>query len=288
MTSATGSETRSLADRLRRAATNVPGSTQAFEFRRRDRQRAGSVLAAGLAARTFLMLLPLAFIVAAVVGFADESSPNFSAREVRAVGLTANLVKVVSQSSADARRGRWILLALGVVLLFYAAHSLYRALFMTHLVAWEMTVVQVRPVSIVATCLLLVSVPIIAGFVSLARVLPLGPLLLLGVPAGIVLYSAMWLLISRLLPHRADRWMGLVPGALAWGVGMMALQLISVFVLPDRLSGMSQLYGALATASSTMFWLFLFGRLTVGAATLNAVLWDRRLKAQLSAKSAAA
>jgi uncharacterized BrkB/YihY/UPF0761 family membrane protein len=42
---------------------------------------------------------------------------------------------------------------------------------------------------------------------------------------------------------------------------------------------MSQLYGSLATASSTIAWLFIFGRLTVGAATLNAAFWDRRGKA---------
>ena len=67
---------------------------------------------------------------------------------------------------------------------------------------------------------------------------------------------------------------------------MMVLQLIAVFVLPG-LDGLSRLYGTLAIASSTMVWLFIFGRLTVGVATLNAVLWDRRLKA-MRTKSAAA
>lgn len=279
---------KALLARLRRVAVALPGSTQAFEIRRRDRQRAGSVLAAGIAARTFLMLLPLAFIIAAVDGFLDQADPNFSAREVRAAGLTANLVKIVAQSSGEARRGRWILLAVGVVLLFYAAHSLYRALFMTHLVAWEMTSAVVRPGSMVIACVLLVLLPVVAGIASLARVMPLGPLLFLGVPAGFLLYSSLWLWISWLLPHRADRWIGVVPGALAWGAGMLVLQLIAVFVLPDRLGGMSQLYGTLATASSTMAWLFIFGRLTVGAASLNAVLWDRRLKAPRAARSAAA
>jgi hypothetical protein len=264
---------------------SLPGSTQAFELRRRDRQRAGSVLAAGLGARTFLMLLPLAFIVAAVVGFLDETYPNFSARTVRAAGLTANLVKIVAQSSADARRGRWVLLIVGLVLLFYAALSLYRALYMTHLLAWDMTTAEIRAGSVVLACVLLVMLPIIGGIASLARELAPGVLLLLAVPAGVALYSALWFAMSWLLPHRADRWTALVPGALAWGGGMIVLQSIAVFVLPDRLGGMSQLFGSLATASSAIATLFIVGRLTVGAATLNATLWDRHAKSPRAVRS---
>jgi uncharacterized BrkB/YihY/UPF0761 family membrane protein len=267
---------------------SLPGSTHAFELRRRDRQRAGSVLAAGIAARTFLMLLPLAFIVAAGVGFLDQTYANFSARTVRGAGLTANLVKVVAQSSGDARRGRWVLLIVGVVLLVYAALSLYRALYMTHLVTWDMTAAESHAGSVALACMLLVLFPTVGGLASLARELAPGALLLLGVPAGVALYSALWLVMSWLLPHRADRWTGLVPGALAWGGGMIVLQFIAVFVLPDRLGGMSQLYGSLATASSTIAWLFIFGRLTVGAATLNAALWDRRGKAMRPSKASPA
>jgi uncharacterized BrkB/YihY/UPF0761 family membrane protein len=197
---------------------------------------------------------------------------------MRAAGLTANLVRVISQSSAEARRGRWILLVVGVILLFYAAHGLYRALYMTHLVAWGMQAAQIHVGPLILTCGLLVLLPIVGAVTSLSREAHLGVLLVFGVPAGVALYSALWLWISWLLPNRAGRWTGLVPGALAWGTGMIALQLVSVFVLPDRVGGMSQLYGSLATASSTMAWLFLFGRLTVAAATLNAVLWDRSHK----------
>jgi len=273
------SGTDSLPSRLRAALVSLPGSTQAFELRRRDRQRAGSVLAAGIAARTFFMLLPLAFIAAAAVGFLDQTYPNFSARTVRAAGLTANLIKVVAQSSGDARRGRWVLLVVGVVLLGYAALSLYRALYMTHLVAWDMTAAESHARSALLGCALLVLFPVLGGLASLTRELAPGVFLLLEVPLGVALYSALWLVMSWLLPHRADRWTGLVPGALAWGGGMIVLQFIAVFVLPDRLGGLSQLYGSLATASSTIAWLFIFGRLTVGAATFNATLWDRRAKA---------
>jgi uncharacterized BrkB/YihY/UPF0761 family membrane protein len=232
------------------------------------------------------MLLPLAFLLAALEGFLDQAHPNFSAREVRAAGITANLVKVVAQSSADARRGRWILLLIGVILLIYATHSLYRALFMTHMVAWEMTTAKLHPTSMAIAGVLLALLPVVGGLGSLAREWHPGALLVVGIPAGLTLYSALWLWISWLLPRRADHWGDLVPGALVWGTGILALQLISVFVLTDRLAGMAQLYGALATASTTMAWLFLFGRLTVLAASLNALLWDRRLKSLDMSKAA--
>ena len=221
------------------------------------------------------MLLPLAFVVAAVIGFLDEAFPNFSAREFRAAGLTAGLVNVVAQSSGDARRGRWILLIIGIVLMLYAAHGLYRALYMTHLVAWEMPPLPAKARPMVLASVFLVLLPVVGGVGSLARNAA-GALVLVAVAAGIALYSSAWLGISWLLPHRADRWTGLVPGAVLFGTGMTVLQLIALFVVPGGTHGMSRLYGSLAIASSTIAWLFIFGRLAVGAATLNATLWDRR------------
>jgi uncharacterized BrkB/YihY/UPF0761 family membrane protein len=159
---------------------------------------------------------------------------------------------------------------------------------MTHLIAWEMTSAQIRVGSMVLACVLLVLIPVVGGVASLARVAPLGLLLVIGLPVAVVVYSGLWLWISWLLPHRSERWTALIPGALAWGGGMLLLQFIAVFVLPDRLGGMSELYGTLAVASSTMAWLFIIGRVSVGAATLNAVLWDRRRKASRLSKTSPA
>lgn len=234
------------------------------------------------------MMLPLAFILAALIGFMDQAYPSFSTRTVRAAGLTANLVRVVAQSSGDARRGRWVLLIVGAVLLFYAAHSLYRAMYMTHLVAWEMTASETHVRSVVLASGLLVLLPIVALLVSLGREAPLVVLLTFGVPTAILVYSALWLWISWLLPHRADRWTDLLPGALAWGAGATVIQLFAVLVVPDRAGNMSSLYGTLAIASSTIAWLFILGRLTVGAATLNAVLLDRRRKTMRGSRTSLA
>ena len=184
------------------------------------------------------------------------------------LALSALLITIVDPSEPDR-----------LVAITYAALSLYRALHMTHLVAWDMNAAESHAGSALLGCALLVLFPVLGGLASLTRELAPGVFLLLEVPLGVALYSALWLVMSWLLPHRADRWTGLVPGALAWGGGMIVLQFIAVFVLPDRLGGLSQLYGSLATASSTIAWLFIFGRLTVGAATFNATLWDRRAKA---------
>jgi uncharacterized BrkB/YihY/UPF0761 family membrane protein len=88
------------------------------------------------------------------------------------------------------------------------------------------------------------------------------------------LFSGVWFLAFISLPHRGDP-SGLLPGTAVVAVTNTFLLWFSRFYLPGRLDRASDIYGAFATVTVALAWLFLFSRVFVLASSLNAVLWER-------------
>jgi hypothetical protein len=94
--------------------------------------------------------------------------------------------------------------------------------------------------------------------------------------ASTALPGAIWLAISRLLPHRVAMWRGLVPGAVLVAVGIQAFTIVTIWFLAPKLASATALYGILGVAATFLFWLYILGRLFIAAATLNASLHEQR------------
>jgi uncharacterized BrkB/YihY/UPF0761 family membrane protein len=73
--------------------------------------------------------------------------------------------------------------------------------------------------------------------------------------------------------------MSLLPGAVVFGAGFALLQLITAYVIAPMALSKQGTYGALGIAAVLLVQLFLLSRLMVGAAVLNATLWERRVRA---------
>jgi uncharacterized BrkB/YihY/UPF0761 family membrane protein len=91
-------------------------------------------------------------------------------------------------------------------------------------------------------------------------------------------YAGLWLLITLRLPHRAAAWTDLIPGALLFGFGIEAIQLVAAYVLAPYALAKQGTYGALGVAAALLLALYLASRLAVAAAVLNATLWERRTR----------
>jgi uncharacterized BrkB/YihY/UPF0761 family membrane protein len=240
----------------------------------RDRHHAGSVLAAGLAFRIFLMLLPLYLLAASALGFLAGGSGGTVPAVESTLRLGGAVAKAINSSAAEAHDGQWVLLLTGMVLLVYTLNSALRALRLVHVVAWQDRPGRSGPVATALASLLLIAMLLWGALASvlIALVPYLGPLI------GVLLVAALggtWLLLSTLLPHGAAPWRALVPGAALVAVGLGAMYLVSSYYLPHKLSSTSQLYGALGIAATVMTWLFLGCRLIVAATVLNAMRWER-------------
>jgi uncharacterized BrkB/YihY/UPF0761 family membrane protein len=252
----------------------MPGASTARGIVQRDRRHAGSVLAAGLAFRLFLMLLPLLLLGSSALGFLAGGPGRPVSAVGTTLGLTSAVVKVMNDSGAEAHEGRWILLLTGLVLLAYTASSAYRALRLVHVVAWQDRPERASPLTTALVGLLLIAMLLWLALESvLAWRFPIAwPL------TAVLLVTALWstwLLISMLLPHADAPWRALIPGATIVAIGVGTMHLVSTYYIPHKLSSTSQLYGALGVAATVMTWLFLGCRLIVAAVVLNALLWER-------------
>lgn len=264
----------SIQDRLDAFQARMPGATTARGMYQRDRRHAGSVLAAGLAFRLFLMLLPLFLLASSAVGFlAGGRGASLPAVE-STLGLHGAIVKALSDTQSDARDGRWLLLLSGLVLLVYTLNSAYRALRLVHVVSWQDRPERAGPLATALSWALLMAMLLWGGLASaLASRLPdAWPL------TGTLLVAALggtWLALSMLLPHGTASWRALLPGAAVVAVGLATMHVVSSSYIPRKLSSSSALYGTLGLAATLMTWLFLACRLIVAATVLNALLWER-------------
>jgi uncharacterized BrkB/YihY/UPF0761 family membrane protein len=98
--------------------------------------------------------------------------------------------------------------------------------------------------------------------------------------AAMLGFFALWLFISWLLPHRGGL-LSLFPGAALVAFGVEVLHLVTVYYVSRKLWAFSDRYGALGASVVILGWLYLLGRLVVGAAALDAAVWRRRQRMPL-------
>ena len=267
-------EERAQAERRHHDSVDV-----AFELVDRDGEVGGGIIAGALAYRFFIWLLPLALVVVAGLGFAAEStdeSPEDTAESVGLAGLVSDSVARAADSP-----NRWYALLVGIPVLLWTTRSLLRAVIGAHRLVWrdlrsaapKPTVAGTVRLLILLLCLFLVGV-----LASAVRAWSGGTGLISTMLVALP-YAGIWLLASLRLPHRDAPWKALVPGALLFGVGLEVLNIVAAYLIAPWAINKQGTYGALGAAAALLLALFFASRLIVGAAVLNATLWERRARA---------
>jgi uncharacterized BrkB/YihY/UPF0761 family membrane protein len=247
-------------------------------------RRVGSgALAALLAYRVFIWLLPLAFVAVAALGIYAEETDTSADEIVEQFGLAGYFASSVAQTATSTSgAGRLVALLVGLLFLLYQTYALLRATSAVHSLAWGIRVVPVRrPVTATLSALALLLGALLAA--SMLRTLPDRLGTVTGTLAVLVAYSApsvAWLLASSHLPHRASRRTGLVPGAVLVGLAFALLHAFNAFLLVPWLESRQETYGVLGVAAGILFTLYLLGWSIASGAALNRVLEDRRRHAE--------
>jgi len=232
----------------------------AFVALARDTESGGGVLAAAVAFRVFLFVIPYIFGVIAlfdVAGSVSGKDPRSVARSWGIGGLFA-LVGVL-------------------VVVLLAGRALLKTLRIVHGLVWRVPVRKpARPTraALVIVALTTVSLLLSATIERLRTVSTLGEL------GAIILYtaipSAIWLLVELAMPHAANAgWKDLIPGAVLFGVAVLGLHLFTVYWVADLIKRKSATYGAVGSALALLLWAYVFGRIMTASAVLNASLWAR-------------
>jgi uncharacterized BrkB/YihY/UPF0761 family membrane protein len=263
-------------DRVVAARPETPLIDTGFELYERDSRIAGGMLAGAIAFRLFLLVVPLLLILVAGLGFLHHSDNDSRASEQ--LGFSQALVDAMSTVGANAARGRWITLGVGVFAAVLAVRTLIKSMRIVHNLAWGTSrkASANRPLDLLVGIGLTALVVSMIGLGQWVRARTPGGGVLASVVIGVVA-TGIYLLVELVLPRSEDAsWVDLLPGAVLVGIGTQALHAVTVFYFAGRVSRMSETYGPLGVAIVALLWLYILGRLVVGAAVLNSGLRDRR------------
>ncbi len=247
-----------------------------FDMADRDAEVAGGIIAGALAYRLFIWLLPLGLVAVAGLGIAADAaseSPEKAAGDLGLLGLVTSSIAGAAKSS-----NRYYALAIGIPILIFVTRSVLRVLIGAHRLVWRDLRSAVPKPKLSTTLEFLGAVLLLLAAYALASLAGRHTDGFVGVIVTILLllpYAAIWLYVTTRLPHRTAPWKALVPGALLFGLGTEVISAVAKYLIAPYALAKQGTYGALGTAAVLLLGLFFFSRLIVGAAVLNATLWER-------------
>ena len=246
----------------------------AFRLADRDKRVAAGVLSGGVAYWFFFWLISCFVLLTGGLGFGDG---HRVADVVNTSGLDPSVAQVVVDSWEASQGFHWWLLLVGGWLVLWTGYLIVKALVLVHAVVWAVPPPPLKAplrASLTFTGLSLAFVVAMVGAQHLRETSPVAGLL--ATLAVVLVPLGFWMAVSRRLPHAGISWKDLLPGAVLFAVGVQGLHLFTVFYLSPKLNHATELYGLLGIVGTILFWLYITGRLVVGAATLNASLWEQR------------
>jgi uncharacterized BrkB/YihY/UPF0761 family membrane protein len=248
----------------------------AFEAVERDAQTGGGVLAAAVAFRLFMFLVPYAFVMCIGFGLASTAASQDPGDAARSAGISGLLASAVTSTSTLSLADRLVALVLGGFALALTARSLIRVLWIVHRLIW-----RVQPPRKPSPWAPLILVGFITALFGLADLITwIGSqsfgLRIVAFLLTIVISGAAWFLASWLFPRDECALWALLPGALIVGVGVGVLQILTITYVVHVVTRKSALYGAIGIALALLLWTYFAGRLLTAAIAANASLWKHR------------
>jgi uncharacterized BrkB/YihY/UPF0761 family membrane protein len=220
--------------------------------------------------QAFTTIIPLLIVVAAVASrkgptaLADRMADRF-----HVTGASAQAVRTLFERPPGATGSITIV---GVVLLGFALLSLTRSIQRTYEAAWQLPAVGVRGTlnGMTALGLLLASFLVLSLLVGVLRQVPAGSVL--AFVLRVVVNTAVWLLLQRLLLSRRIPIRRLLPGAITAGAGSAVLTLYSALWMPRLIENNAGRYGIIGITFAMLTWLIVVCFTIVIAAVLSAEL----------------
>jgi len=264
-------------ERLEAARVRSRPVALGFEMWDRDRAAFGPLLAAALAFRLFLFIVPFTVFLLAAVGQVAVSEGSLATS--KALGLRGTLASAVNQSTSETQTSRWLLLLAGLFGSLYVGAKAAKTIRTAHAAVWGIARPR-RSLARDAFWFFLTNVALLLATLGVAwvrRHTEFGVGLLVTL-ATVIVWLAAWLLVSAHMPHGDAPVWALVPGAVLVALGAEVLHLVTTYFLMYKAEHAQSVYGAIGVALVTLSWLFIVARLIVASAVLNAVLWEAHVR----------
>ena len=265
--------------RPRRARASAPhGARWSTWFWRTldiDRLSNGGVLAAAVAFRIFLLVIPLALTLITGLGLLADSASRLPQSLARQAGITGLIASAVGNAGGLTTFNRVVLVAGGAYASLKAAKSLLCVSDTAHALVWGDRSFPSGRRGRCWDCWACVSIVGLVLAIGRLRMATPGPGVVVTVVCGAIPIAG-WCWASGRLPHGdAPRW-ALLPGAVLPAFGVQVVHLVTVYYLSRQVEGRSDTYGALGVAMAVLLWSYLVARLALVGAAVNAAAWQAR------------
>lgn len=238
------------------------------------------VLAGALAAKVVVFVIPLLVLLVTITGayaIGIGAEAGEVAQTAGMAGLLADAVRDTSEASTGFKVTTILVMFFAAL---WAADSLGRLVRRVHALVWNVNLQRMSrrwmlPLLVFASFIVGL---IMAGSRSQVRDWP-NSVVAAELLAEMVTVAAIWLAISRILPHskEADSWRSHLPGAILVGLGVIAMKAATIVYFAPKSVSLGARYGDLAFAVLLLTWAYFLAFIVVSAAELNlAVLHSRR------------
>ncbi len=250
---------------------------RALEVQERYGDLHGNNLAAAVTFQSFVSLLPLLLVTAAVVGFVAGGT-DVAGSVVKELGLTGDSARLVTDAVAQAESSKRSASVIGLLGLLWSGLGLVNALQYASDQVWQVEARGLKDKAVgvawlVGAVLLFL---VAAAVTTVINFLP-DVFLLLTVPLALVTNFALWVWTGKVLPNTHVPWKAVIPGAIFGAIGLEILKTVGGIYVPRAVASSSAVYGALGVVFAILAWLFFFGRLLVYSTVVNVVFHERRV-----------
>jgi membrane protein len=241
----------------------------------RVRSVGGGPYSAAIAMAGFVSLFPLLVVGIAVMGYFSAGDVDFAGRVVDELGLEGDTADTVLDAIHSAEQNRRATTAVGLAGLVWSGLAVASAVEAALNSAWQVKGTGLRGKLRAALWLGLVGLALGASttVAHLVRELP-GPGVVLSLAVALLIDICLLLAMFKVLTNVKVGWRAHLPGAVAGGIGLTLLKLISSTLVP-RLVASSDLYGSIGVVFALLAWFLLFARLVVYSAVLNVLTYER-------------
>lgn len=276
--SRTGEKKRTAKDRavetFEAARHRWPPVELGLEILRRWRDANGSVLAGHIAYRMVVFLVPLALLLVALMGYTGTTDDIRQNAET--VGAGRALAESVADASSQANDSRVQLAAIAALASLTAGWSLLMAMQTVISSVWGIEHQRTpgaakRLVKFLGAGLLLIGVYAVRQWLARSGFV----FSMLGSALSFVASALAVLGLTWMLPHRATRWIDLLPGALTAGASVSLLNSVCGWYFTSKLQKSAELYGTVGIIVTTMLYVFLAAEVVVIAVVVDTVWLDR-------------
>jgi YihY family inner membrane protein len=249
-------------------------------------------LAATIAYYGFFSMFPLLLVFASIGGYVLHDHPDLQKQLLGSTFAQFPVVGPQIQQNVGSIQGSGLAVIVGLVLAVWAGLGGIRAAQNAMNTVWDVPRKR-RPGTAASIGSALLMLVVLAVFLLTAAVVTGLPSFVGGVTgtvlwivASIVLNIAFFAIGFRVLTAADVTWRQVAPGAALAGVGWTALLTFGGWLVSDRISSSTHIYGTFAIVIGLLGWIYLGAQLALFGAVANVVianhLWPRSLRGELT------